>query len=118
MLIMLWNFFSEFSSDPDYEATFKCVFVVVVCLYSAAKVTFQKYLIVLNLFKRISAPSFHLLHNLDKAWIHNINFRFQVSHFASNFIKEITSCTGTWKPLAEIPTVLQYFKMRLACDDV
>lgn len=63
-------------------------------LYSAAKIPFQKHLILFNLFRRILTPSFQLLHNLDKTWSHNTNFKPQVLHSAPNSIKETTSCVG------------------------
>lgn len=52
------------------------------CLYLAAKIPFQKYLILFNFFKRILAPSFQLLQNLKKPgfpiWISD--FRFCIQH--------------------------------------
>ena len=69
--ILLW---------PWLQSHFKCMLVVVFIVVYIQLQRYAKYLILFHLFKRTLALSSRLLHNLDKTWIHNINFRFCTLH--------------------------------------
>lgn len=74
------------------------------CLYKAPKIIFKISLF--NLSENNS--SFQPPDKLAKTWIHDIDFIFQVSRFASNVIKEITSCFGIQKH--------HWLKFQLCCN--
>lgn len=80
------------------------MYVCCCCLYKAPKIIFK--IILFNLSEKNS--SFQPPYNLAKTWIHHIDFIFQVFRFASNFIKEITSCFGIQKH--------HWLKFQLCCS--